>query len=114
MRYRNMRMLGGAWLASDGRELDDIVGSLGPDAAGLARGAARQSRRPLPALKPAASALADRGADVVLVFPLPARVAQQRLTSALGRFPVVSTGTRPVWLPRFNEHERSLGLRLER
>jgi formamidopyrimidine-DNA glycosylase len=33
MRYRNMRMLGGAWLARDERELDDIVGSLGPDAA---------------------------------------------------------------------------------
>src|ERR671932_814365 len=35
MRYRNMRMLGGAWLARDERELDGIVGSLGPDAADL-------------------------------------------------------------------------------
>jgi formamidopyrimidine-DNA glycosylase len=35
MRYRNMRMLGGVWLARDDRELDEIVGSLGPDAAGL-------------------------------------------------------------------------------
>jgi len=35
MRYRNMRMLGGAWLARDGRELEGIVGSLGPDAADL-------------------------------------------------------------------------------
>jgi formamidopyrimidine-DNA glycosylase len=35
MRYRNMRMLGGAWLARDDRELEDIVGSLGPDAADL-------------------------------------------------------------------------------
>jgi formamidopyrimidine-DNA glycosylase len=35
MRYRNMRMLGGAWLARDERELDEIVGSLGPDAAEL-------------------------------------------------------------------------------
>jgi formamidopyrimidine-DNA glycosylase len=35
MRYRNMRMLGGAWLARDERELESIVGSLGPDAADL-------------------------------------------------------------------------------
>jgi len=35
MRYRNMRMLGGAWLARDEAELDGIVGSLGPDAAEL-------------------------------------------------------------------------------
>ncbi len=35
MRYRNMRMLGGAWLARDEAELDRIVGSLGPDAADL-------------------------------------------------------------------------------
>jgi formamidopyrimidine-DNA glycosylase len=35
MRYRNMRMLGGAWLARDERELESIVGSLGPDAAAL-------------------------------------------------------------------------------
>jgi len=35
MRYRNMRMLGGAWLARDERELNGIVGSLGPDAAEL-------------------------------------------------------------------------------
>src|SRR5204863_1818546 len=35
MRYRNMRMLGGAWLARDERELGSVVGSLGPDAADL-------------------------------------------------------------------------------
>jgi formamidopyrimidine-DNA glycosylase len=35
MRYRNMRMLGGAWLARDDRELEGIVGSLGPDASAL-------------------------------------------------------------------------------
>ena len=35
MRYRNMRMLGGAWLAADRRELDRITGPLGPDAADL-------------------------------------------------------------------------------
>jgi formamidopyrimidine-DNA glycosylase len=35
MRYRNMRMLGGAWLARDERELESIIGSLGPDAADL-------------------------------------------------------------------------------
>lgn len=35
MRYRNMRMLGGAWLARDEGELERIVGSLGPDAADL-------------------------------------------------------------------------------
>ncbi|MFL5892907.1 MAG: Fpg/Nei family DNA glycosylase [Solirubrobacterales bacterium] len=35
MRYRNMRMLGGAWLARDEPELEGIVGSLGPDAADL-------------------------------------------------------------------------------
>jgi formamidopyrimidine-DNA glycosylase len=35
MRYRNMRMLGGAWLARDERELSDIIGPLGPDAAEL-------------------------------------------------------------------------------
>lgn len=35
MRYRNMRMLGGAWLARNERELDSIVGSLGPDVADL-------------------------------------------------------------------------------
>lgn len=38
MRYRNMRMLGGAWLARDERELERIVGPLGPDAAHLAAG----------------------------------------------------------------------------
>ena len=37
LRYRNMRMLGGAWLARDDRELARIVGSLGPDAAELER-----------------------------------------------------------------------------
>jgi formamidopyrimidine-DNA glycosylase len=35
MRYRNMRMLGGAWLARDEGELHRIVGPLGPDAAAL-------------------------------------------------------------------------------
>ena len=37
LRYRNMRMLGGAWLARDQRELDRITGPLGPDAAELDR-----------------------------------------------------------------------------
>jgi formamidopyrimidine-DNA glycosylase len=35
--YRNMRMLGGAWVARDERELDRLVGDLGPDAADLDR-----------------------------------------------------------------------------
>jgi formamidopyrimidine-DNA glycosylase len=38
MRYRNMRMLGGAWVARDDRELEGITGSLGPDAAELGPG----------------------------------------------------------------------------
>jgi formamidopyrimidine-DNA glycosylase len=37
LRYRNMRMLGGVWVARDERELRDLVGDLGPDAAGLDR-----------------------------------------------------------------------------
>src|SRR5215218_11122537 len=35
LRYRNMRMLGGAWLARDEGELSAILGQLGPDAARL-------------------------------------------------------------------------------
>jgi formamidopyrimidine-DNA glycosylase len=31
LHYRNMRRLGGIWLAKDGRELEDIEGRLGPD-----------------------------------------------------------------------------------
>jgi formamidopyrimidine-DNA glycosylase len=37
LRYRNMRMLGGAWVARDDRELDGLVGDLGPDAADVDR-----------------------------------------------------------------------------
>jgi formamidopyrimidine-DNA glycosylase len=37
LRYRNMRMLGGAWMARDDRELGRILGRLGPDAAELTR-----------------------------------------------------------------------------
>ena len=37
LRYRNMRMLGGAWLARDDCELERITGPLGPDAARLDR-----------------------------------------------------------------------------
>jgi formamidopyrimidine-DNA glycosylase len=32
LRYRNMRKLGGVWLARDGSEIDRIIGALGPDA----------------------------------------------------------------------------------
>jgi formamidopyrimidine-DNA glycosylase len=32
LRYRNMRKLGGVWLAHDDEEADDIVGPIGPDA----------------------------------------------------------------------------------
>jgi formamidopyrimidine-DNA glycosylase len=32
LRYRNMRKLGGAWLAHDRQEVDAILGGLGPDA----------------------------------------------------------------------------------
>jgi formamidopyrimidine-DNA glycosylase len=35
LRYNNMRRFGGAWLAHDARERDEITGPLGPDAAGL-------------------------------------------------------------------------------
>jgi formamidopyrimidine-DNA glycosylase len=35
LRYRNMRMLGGAWLARDPGELERVVGPLGPDATEL-------------------------------------------------------------------------------
>lgn len=37
LRYRNMRMLGGAWLASEPDAVEKITGHLGPDAAGLSR-----------------------------------------------------------------------------
>lgn len=37
LRYRNMRMLGGIWLARDRRHVERITGPLGPDAAGLSR-----------------------------------------------------------------------------
>jgi formamidopyrimidine-DNA glycosylase len=37
LRYRNMRMLGGVWVARDERELERITGRLGPDAAELDR-----------------------------------------------------------------------------
>lgn len=37
LRYRNMRKLGGVWLAHDQEELDGILGRLGPDALTLGR-----------------------------------------------------------------------------
>lgn len=37
LRYRNMRKLGGVWLAHDQEELDVILGRLGPDALALPR-----------------------------------------------------------------------------
>jgi len=37
LRYRNMRKLGGVWLAHDREEVDSILGPLGPDALGLDR-----------------------------------------------------------------------------
>ena len=37
LRYRNMRKLGGIWLAHDGAEVASVIGPLGPDALGLAR-----------------------------------------------------------------------------
>jgi formamidopyrimidine-DNA glycosylase len=37
LRYRNMRKLGGAWLAHDEQELDAILGALGPDALAIRR-----------------------------------------------------------------------------
>ena len=37
LRYRNMRKLGGIWLAHDREETDAVLGALGPDALGLGR-----------------------------------------------------------------------------
>jgi len=37
LRYRNMRRLGGVWLASDHDELNVVLGSLGPDALAIER-----------------------------------------------------------------------------
>ena len=37
LRYRNMRKLGGVWLAHDGAEAETILGPLGPDALGIDR-----------------------------------------------------------------------------
>ena len=37
LRYRNMRKLGGVWLAHDEHETHQVLGSLGPDALGLSR-----------------------------------------------------------------------------
>lgn len=39
LRYRNMRKLGGLWLAHDAREVERILSGLGPDALGLDRSA---------------------------------------------------------------------------
>ncbi|HEX2030161.1 MAG TPA: DNA-formamidopyrimidine glycosylase family protein [Actinomycetota bacterium] len=38
LRYRNMRKLGGLWLAHDAGEAHQLLGALGPDALGLGRG----------------------------------------------------------------------------
>jgi formamidopyrimidine-DNA glycosylase len=47
LRYRNMRKLGGVWLAHDQGELDGLIGSLGPDALAVGAGefAERLGRR---------------------------------------------------------------------
>jgi formamidopyrimidine-DNA glycosylase len=47
LRYRNMRKLGGVWLAHDAAEANGILGGLGPDAMALDQGAflERLSRR---------------------------------------------------------------------
>jgi formamidopyrimidine-DNA glycosylase len=37
LRYRNMRKLGGVWLAHDEEEVKAVIGALGPDALGLGR-----------------------------------------------------------------------------
>jgi formamidopyrimidine-DNA glycosylase len=37
LRYRNMRKLGGVWVAREESEIDEITGELGPDAQDLAR-----------------------------------------------------------------------------
>jgi formamidopyrimidine-DNA glycosylase len=37
LRYRNMRKLGGVWLAHDGSEADAVTGPLGPDALAVSR-----------------------------------------------------------------------------
>ena len=37
LRYRDMRKLGGVWLARPGQELEEVTGPLGPDALGLDR-----------------------------------------------------------------------------
>jgi formamidopyrimidine-DNA glycosylase len=37
LRYRNMRKLGGVWLAHDERQADGVVGRLGPDALSVGR-----------------------------------------------------------------------------
>jgi formamidopyrimidine-DNA glycosylase len=37
LRYRNMRKLGGVWLAHDQEELEGIIGGLGPDALAIGR-----------------------------------------------------------------------------
>jgi formamidopyrimidine-DNA glycosylase len=41
LRYRNMRKLGGVWLAHDRGEVDHVLGGLGPDALGMDRRAFR-------------------------------------------------------------------------
>jgi formamidopyrimidine-DNA glycosylase len=47
LRYRNMRKLGGVWLAHDKAELDGLIGALGPDALAVGAGefAERLGRR---------------------------------------------------------------------
>lgn len=42
IRYRNMRMLGGVWLAHSADELDEITGDIGPDAEGMDAEALRE------------------------------------------------------------------------
>ena len=38
LRYRNMRKLGGVWIARHEREADDIIGPIGPDAYDVSKG----------------------------------------------------------------------------
>ena len=65
IRYRNMRMLGGAWLARDASQLERITGELGPDAATAGR----------PALE---KLLADRRGGIK------AALMNQRLIAGIG------------------------------
>ena len=54
VRYRDVRKLGGVWLAEDDATIDDIIGPQGPDARGVSRAElARRLRGRRGAIKPA-------------------------------------------------------------